>query len=237
LKRSPRNRRKRKEEEEEEEGEEEEDQEEEEEDQERGRRKEEEETTHELTVQKLAKDSAQALQTLWPPPLPPNLALHAPSPSEKRGRPLLTEGGACQNCRRKKNRCDRETPCGSCLKLMIKDPSVRCVYGPDSASGGGGGEGGGGALGGIGHRPEFCIPTQDSAARRLAQEGGVGESNESNERNESNESKKAQLRWYYRPCDCEGAEAKVRQQLASKARSRGGISVIVDRRKPRGTRS
>ena len=97
---------------------------------------------------------------------------------------------------------------------------MRCVYGPDSASGGGGGGGGGGALGGIGHRPQLCIPTQDSAARRLAQEGGVGESNESNKRNERNESKKAQLRWYYRPCDCEGADAKVRQQLASKARSR-----------------
>jgi len=176
----------------------------EEEDTVRRRRNEEQDTAHELAVQKLPKDSAQALKTLWPPPQPPNLPLDAP-PSEKRGRPLgrplLTEGGACHNCRRKKTRCDGGTPCESCRKLMIKDPSVRCVYGPESASGGGGGGGsGGGALGGIGHPAQLCISSQESAARRLAQEGGVGEeSNESNESNSSNESKKAQLRWYYRP--------------------------------------
>ena len=66
--------------------------------------------------------------------------------------PVTAQGGewhvACHNCRRKKMRCDGGTPCESCRKLMIKDPSVRCVYGPESASGGGGGGGSGGGEGG-----------------------------------------------------------------------------------------
>jgi len=37
------------------------------------------------------------------------------------------EGSVCQNCRRLKKRCDRQTPCGSCRRLQERDPSVQCV--------------------------------------------------------------------------------------------------------------
>ncbi|VZH92888.1 unnamed protein product [Fusarium fujikuroi] len=44
-----------------------------------------------------------------------------PGPAYKRRRPAV----ACTECRRRKIRCDRHSPCGPCSKSM---PSLRCVY-------------------------------------------------------------------------------------------------------------
>ena len=42
-------------------------------------------------------------------------------------------GSVCLNCRRLKRRCDRQFPCGSCVKLREKDPTACCVYAPGDA--------------------------------------------------------------------------------------------------------
>ncbi len=69
---------------------------------------------------RLPSSSSSQVQSSVPPSIPPTL--NDSKPQKKRRRPAL----ACEQCRKRKIRCDRNVPCHHCIKSKIPD----CSYAP-----------------------------------------------------------------------------------------------------------